>query len=176
MNDLILLAMLLDGPQHGYALKKKVGLVTGQGEMHNNLVYPLLKRFVAQGWVSWRSAHGQRGRTREMYALTAKGKKELLRRLGDFAEKDAGSPSSFRLRVSLFRLLDPATRQTILLARAAWLTMREQNLARISEALGAQGWAADVLDFMKAEIHAERRWVEHLRRKAAAPNTGKLRS
>ena len=44
MNDLLLLAMLLEGPQHGYALKKKVPLITGHGEMHNNLVYPLLKR------------------------------------------------------------------------------------------------------------------------------------
>jgi DNA-binding PadR family transcriptional regulator len=176
MNDLILLAMLLDGPQHGYALKKKVGLVTGHGEMHNNLVYPLLKRFVVQGWVSRRSASGQRGQTREMYVLTAKGKRELIRSLGNLSEKDASSPSSFRFRVSLFPLLHPSTRETILLAREAWLTKRGQNLARISEASGAEGWAAEVIDFMKTEIHTEQAWVERLRRKAAERNTGKPRS
>jgi len=81
MNDLLLLATLLGGPQHGYALKKQVGLITGQREMHNNLVYPLLRGFGQNGWISKRTAAGQRGQTREVYALTTKGKQELLRRL-----------------------------------------------------------------------------------------------
>jgi len=56
MNDLVLLAALLPGPQHGYALKKQVGMISGKPEMHNNLVYPLLHRFVQNGWVSKREA------------------------------------------------------------------------------------------------------------------------
>jgi DNA-binding PadR family transcriptional regulator len=43
MTDLILLATLLDGPKHGYELKKRAGLIFGQGmTIHNNLVYPLM--------------------------------------------------------------------------------------------------------------------------------------
>jgi DNA-binding PadR family transcriptional regulator len=165
MNDLILLALLLEGPQHGYALKKKVGLVTGHGEMHNNLVYPLLKRFVQQGWVQQRSADGQRGQTRELYALTSNGKKELVRSLGDFGPKAAGSGEAFRFRISLFPLLDPATQASILDRREQWLAQREENLGRIKDATGARGWSAEVLAFVKSELRTERKWIKQLRKR-----------
>ena len=97
MNDLLILASLLDGPQHGYALKKRIVTLTGHGPMHNNLVYPLLRRFVAASWVSRRKAPGQRGQTRELYSLTPKGKQALLLKLADFTEKDAASADSFRI-------------------------------------------------------------------------------
>ena len=67
MNDLLILASLLEGPQHGYALKKRIGTLTGHGPLHNNLFYPLLRRFVATSWVSRRKAPGQRGQTRELF-------------------------------------------------------------------------------------------------------------
>ena len=107
MTDLLLLASLLDGPQHGYALKKRLGTITGHGPLHNNVVYPLLKRFVAATWVSRRKAQGQRGQTRELYSLTPKGKQVLLSRLRDFSEKDAVSGDAFRLRIGLFAVLSP---------------------------------------------------------------------
>jgi hypothetical protein len=62
MNDLLLLAMLLGGPQHGYALKKAAGLITGQTDMHNNLVYPLLRRFVREGWVTQKKPPANAGK------------------------------------------------------------------------------------------------------------------
>jgi DNA-binding PadR family transcriptional regulator len=51
MNDLVLLAALLRQPAYGYALKKIAGLIFGNGAMHNNVVYPLLKKFTQNGWV-----------------------------------------------------------------------------------------------------------------------------
>ena len=65
MNDLLLLSLLLAGPQHGYALKKRAGLISGQPAMHNNLVYPLLRRFVENKWVKQKVAAGERGQTRQ---------------------------------------------------------------------------------------------------------------
>src|SRR5579863_9509880 len=114
MNDLLLLAALLPGPRHGYALKQQVGLLTGKAAMHNNLVYPLLRRFVENGWVRQRKAEGERGQTREVYTLTAKGKEELLRRLADYGGEEAASENGFRLRVGLFDSLNTETRQRIL--------------------------------------------------------------
>lgn len=52
-----------------------LGLVSGKSEMHNNLLYSLLRRFVESGWVSKRKGAGQRGQTREIYALTNKASK-----------------------------------------------------------------------------------------------------
>ena len=46
MNDLLLLAMLLDEPKYGYQLKREAGWITGQDALHSNLVYPLLRRFL----------------------------------------------------------------------------------------------------------------------------------
>src|SRR5450755_4785885 len=107
MNDLMLLATLLAGPQHGYALKKQAGLLSGQPAMHNNLVYPLLRRFVANAWVTRRKAPGDRGQTRQMYSLTPPGRRALLDRLTEFGESDARSPEQFHLRVGLFSVLSP---------------------------------------------------------------------
>jgi DNA-binding PadR family transcriptional regulator len=171
----MILAMLLESPQHGYALKKKVGLITGRGEMHSNLVYPLLKRFVSQGWVSRRSANGQRGQTREMYALSAKGKAELVRSLSEFGEKAAGSSDAFRFRVSLFFLLDQSTQENILQRRDAWLSRREQRFREIVEGTGARGWSKEVIEFLKKEVQAERKWIERLRRKAGKHGAGRGR-
>jgi DNA-binding PadR family transcriptional regulator len=165
MNDLIVLANLLDGPKHGYALKKRVGLISGQKEMHNNVVYPLLRRFVESRWVSKRSGPGQRGQIREVYALTNKGKQELLRRLGQFAGKEAASESNFRLRVGLFSILDSATRARILAERDESLAGREQRLVRLSSGMGLGPWGNEVVRFASRQIRAERKWISHLKRR-----------
>ena len=171
MNDLLILASLLDGPQHGYALKKRVGTITGHGAMHNNLVYPLLKRFVAAAWVSRRKAPGQRGQTRELYSLTPKGRKALLARLASFSEKDAASGDAFRLRVGLFSVLDPQKRAEILDCRVKWLERRTSVLAGIAETMALDQWADETVRFLESQVGAERKWLDRLRRlgrKAAA--------
>lgn len=166
MNDLLVLAHLLPGPQHGYALKKQVGLITGHGEMHNNLIYPLLRRFEANAWISRRTASGQRGQTREVYALTKKGRQELLRRLGEFTNREAASEEAFRLRVGLFGILDRETCDRILGQRDAWLAARQERLAHLTGALHAGRWGGEVLKFLAAQVRSERKWIARLKRKA----------
>lgn len=133
--------------------------------MHNNLVYSLLRRLVESGWVSKRKGASQRGQTREIYALTNKGKQELLRRLSDFTSKEAASEQSFHLRVGLFSVLDAGTRGAILTARDEWLAAREQRLARLSGALDLGTWGSEVVLFVLDQIRAERKWISHLQRK-----------
>jgi DNA-binding PadR family transcriptional regulator len=161
----MLLANLLGGPKHGYALKKQVGLLSGQSEMHNNLVYPLLRRFVKSGWVSQRKGPGERGQTREIYALTKKGRQELLRRLSHFTGKEAALANAFHLRVGLFKALDTEARSRILAARDKWLAAREQRLARISGALDTGPWGGEVVHFLRDQIRSERKWISRLKRK-----------
>jgi DNA-binding PadR family transcriptional regulator len=166
MNDLLLLAALLAGPQHGYALKKHVGLITGQPAMHNNLVYPLLHRFVKNAWVSKRQSAGQRGQTREVYALTAKGQQELIRRLADYPQNEVASENAFRFRAGLFSILDAETRQQILDRRDQFLAIREQHLARIAGATSPDIWGSEVVRFFRQQIRSERKWIATLARKA----------
>jgi DNA-binding PadR family transcriptional regulator len=171
MNDLILLAALFDGPKHGWALKKLAGFLTGAGDMHNNLVYPLMKKFVAEGWVRRQSEPGERGQTRGVYSLTPRGKQELQRRLESFDEKQAGSGPEFRVRVGLFSLVSRETRAHILAERDGWLASRERHFNNIRsnlDAMGAPEWGYDVVAFLLEEVRGERKWIKSLTRKSAA--------
>ncbi len=177
MNDLILLAALLDGPKHGWVLKKLGGLVTGHGDMHNNLVYPLMKKFVAQSWVRRRAEAGHRGQTRAVYALTLSGNKELLRRLNEFGEKEAASANEFRVGA-----LTSETRERILAERTAWLAAREVRFETLRQSLMAMGsapWGLEVVNFLTAEIQLERKWIAALKKKASqqtSPNSNPRKS
>lgn len=165
MNDLLILAHLLPGAQHGYALKKQVGLITGQPEMHNNLIYPRLRQFQKNGWITRRSAPGKRGQTREVYALTRAGRQELLRQLGDFSERDARSETAFRLRVGMFGVLDRETRRRILRERDQWLAARQKRVEQLTGVLVAGPWGLAVLKMLAQQIRAERKWISLLNRR-----------
>jgi len=178
MNDLILLAALMGGPQHGYALKKLAGLLLGHDDMHNNLVYPLLRRFVENSWVVKRTTDGQRGQKRDLYALTAKGKLELVQRLSRFAEKEASSEDQFRVRVGLFSVLDRDARERILDQRDRFLAWRQARLETIHSdmaVMNADAWGYSVLRFYLSQVRAERKWITALKREAAQRRKGKNR-
>src|SRR6202162_466561 len=134
MNDLMLLAILAGGPKHGYALKKQAGMALGQPDMHNNLVYPCLRRCEAHKWVTQRKTAGERGQTRQVYSLTALGHAALVDRLRQF--DDASSAEAFRLRVGLFEILDPPARKQILTTREKYLQVSEQRFVTLEESTG----------------------------------------
>ena len=164
MNDLLMLAMLFGGPTHGYALKKRAGLLTGHPDLHNNLVYPLLAKFRKSGWIHQKTADGQRGQTREVYSLTEKGKAELFRRLSAFGEKEAASDAAFRLRVGMFFALKPEIRARILEARDQFLERREQKFVHLASAVELGTWGNEVTAFLLEQARTERRWISRLRR------------
>ena len=60
---------------------------------------------------------GERGQTRQQYALSAEGRRHLFERLSDFSESDAASEEAFNLRVGLFPALKPDVREKILALR-----------------------------------------------------------
>lgn len=164
MTDLVLLSLLLDGPRYGYQLKQEAGVALGQPAIHNNIVYPLLRRFAARRWVRKRTVPGDRGQTRQLYTLTAAGRNELLRQLNAFPEREAQRDAAFQLRVSLFSVLDAASRERILAARDRVLTQRGKRLAEISEHLEIAGFSAEVINFRRRRIAAEIAWLRRLRR------------
>jgi len=75
--DLLLLAVLADGPRHGYAaieaLKTRSG---GQLDVPEGSVYPALHRLEAAGQLrsSWSTASGRR---RRVYEVTEDGRRAL---------------------------------------------------------------------------------------------------
>ena len=164
MTDLIILATLLTGAKHGYSLKRQAGLILGQENLHNNLVYPLLRRFVAKKWVSRQEVPGQRGQRRQLYSLTARGKKELIMQLSTFREQDARDSNEFRLRVGMFQVIAPEARLCILDARQAFLRSRLEKLSTIEKNFDLDRYAVEVMRRLLADSEAEIHWIEHLRR------------
>jgi PadR family transcriptional regulator PadR len=93
--DLLLLALFLDGPAHGYeivmALKERSD---GTFDLPEGTVYPALHRLESGGALrsSWNVAAGRRRRT---YELTAAGRKTLQ------GERDAWSRFAFGVNAVL---------------------------------------------------------------------------
>ena len=160
--------MLLGGPTHGYALKKRAGWLTGQKNLHNNLVYPLLGKFRQAGWINQKTGKGQRGQTREVYSLTAKGKAELLRRLQEFTDRDAGSDSAFRLRIGMFFALEAEARTRILQARDSYLEQREEKYTHLASVMDLGKWGGETTAFLRDQVRAERKWISRLKKLSAS--------
>jgi len=164
MTDLMILAMLLPGPKHGYQLKREAGIILGHEALHNNLVYPLLRRFMNNKWVNRKTVPGERGQTRHQYSLTALGRRELVARLSSFTGQDAGSPDAFRLRVGLFWLLQPEIRGRIMEAREKVLRARMAHMTNVQANFSLDRYAGEVTARMRAEAESELDWIAHLRR------------
>lgn len=164
MTDLVLLATLLDGPKHGYQLKKQAGMIFGQRVLHNNLVYPLLRRFMASGWVTRKTVPGERGQKRQQYAITAAGMQALVERLSDFSDEAAYSHDGFRLRVALFPLLAEETRGRILSAREAALRDVDGRMEAVQKTAELSLYPGEVLQFTRAQLARELAWIHRLQK------------
>ncbi|HEY1801263.1 MAG TPA: helix-turn-helix transcriptional regulator [Terriglobales bacterium] len=164
MTDLIILATLLPGPKHGYQLKHEAGLIIGQQAIHNNLVYPLLRRFMSKGWVSKKVVPGERGQTRQQYTLTAAGRKELIARLSTFDEQEARSGDEFRVRVGLFAVLPHEVRERILKRRKEYLHGQTEKFARLQENIEVGTYGGEVIDHLRQMGSLQLKWIERLQR------------
>ena len=163
MNDLIILSLLVKGPKHGYRLKQDAALFSGTQRLHNNTVYPLLKRYQKQGWITRKEADGERGQTRLLYSLTAAGRKVLIEKLAGFSEEDAASSQAFQLRVGLFGLLGKPEREHILALRDRRLSGRIEILQQIGDSAEIDEWGATTVRFTTKQRQLERKWIGQLR-------------
>ncbi len=162
MNDIIILSLLLEGPKHGYRLKQDAAMFSSEQQLHNNTIYPLLKRFLKSRWITQQQADGERGQTRLLYALTKAGRQVLVDKLTDFSESDAIHPHAFQLRVGLFGLLDTPTRRRILELRDSHLSARLDRVRQIAKAHIIEGWPASSMQHVMKQIQLERRWIAQL--------------
>jgi DNA-binding PadR family transcriptional regulator len=75
--DVLLLAVLEDGPRHGYAVKEALrDRSGGRFDLPTGTIYPALHRLERAGLItgSWSTVDGRRRRT---YRLTPKGQRRL---------------------------------------------------------------------------------------------------
>lgn len=78
MPSYIVLAALLDGPLHGYAIVRRAAeLSDGEVRPSTGTLYAVLERAIAEGLVVAGEPYVEQGRGRRDYALTPEGRREL---------------------------------------------------------------------------------------------------
>jgi len=160
--DILILICLRTGPVHGYEIKKRVErIVGGDAPLNNNLLYPALKRFEAEGAVA--RAEGAGRADRRVYRLTDRGETTLHALLRTFTPELARDEAEFLTRVASFHLLDEPTRLRILRTREVVLQghlAHHEDLLRETERVAHPG--GGVLQFKMRQIEQELAWIAAL--------------
>lgn len=78
----MILAVLRDGPQHGYAIVREVNRRTGDAfQFKQGTLYPVLYTLEQDGLIVGQWQHLERERPRKVYTITDAGHAELARKL-----------------------------------------------------------------------------------------------
>ncbi len=169
-SEIVILAMLHQGPRHGYEIKKDVErALGGMVPLNNKTLYLTLKRFEEMGAVT-RQVIPQEGKpNRHLYQLTERGIELLHAHLRDFEPEQAGADAEFFTRVSFFDLLEAHEREAILTRRLAYLEaclkylQKLQHLADTQDCPDTSGLsmssAQRVLAFHIRRVRDEYQWI-----------------
>jgi len=161
--DVVILGHLAKEPCHGYELRRRVEAATGFG-LHNNALYPALRRFEEAGAVTKTTQPQEGGRPpRLVYTITGTGREMLHDLLADLPAAQAGDDAEFLARLGQFELLTPAERCAVLDARLAALSARAAHLAGLADASRGHPWGAVVVAELARRTAADQAWVARMR-------------
>jgi DNA-binding PadR family transcriptional regulator len=167
--EIFALSILRTGPVHGYELKHRVQRPSLTA-LSNNSLYPMLRRFEADGLVT-RSTEEQEGKpARNVYAITDAGRERLRSLLWSLPPELAASDEEFLVRVSFFHEIPEDNQAAIIAAREAVLAAsRAQVTALLDEIDPAPRteWRARVMNHVLETIDDERTWIAELAKEAA---------
>jgi len=97
--DLLILRTLIFGQQHGQGIARAIQDTSGQELLvEHGALYPALQRLEDRGWISAKWGVSSNNRKARFYALTAAGRKQLVRETTKWK----------RLSAAIARILDPA--------------------------------------------------------------------
>jgi DNA-binding PadR family transcriptional regulator len=169
--EILILRRLRSGPAHGYELRKRVEQTTGV-VLHNNSLYPALKRFEEAGAVT-KTAQPQGGRPpRLVYTLTDVGHELLHDMLADFPPEQAADEGEFLARLGQFSLLNPAERAVVLAARTRAVRDQLAHLETMLDLATAHGerWGELVTAELIGRHSRELSWLTELADLATHPD------
>lgn len=158
--ELLILRHLSRQPAHGYELRKSVEATT-DFVLHNNSLYPALRRFEEAGAVV-KTAHPQQGRPpKHVYEITGTGRELLHDLLVDLPVERAADEAEFLTRLGMFDQLTPSERRCVLDARLAALEARRTKLT--GQAAQARApWGAAIVAELLRRIDREVAWLQSL--------------
>jgi DNA-binding PadR family transcriptional regulator len=166
--EILILRHLSARPAHGYELRKRVEATAGY-LLHNNSLYPALRRFEQAGAVT-KTEQSQEGRpAKYVYELTGTGREMLRELLAELPPEDADDDVEFFTRLGQFDLLEPAERQAVLAARGRALQTRIGHLSVMRELARDDRWAARSVGELLRRAEQELDWLAELGREAELP-------
>ena len=81
----LILSLLVKSESYGYALIQEVKRLSGERvEWTDGMLYPVLHRMEANGWIKSRWAEAENGRKRKYYSITKNGGKALKAKRDDW--------------------------------------------------------------------------------------------
>jgi DNA-binding PadR family transcriptional regulator len=164
--DILILAMIRDTPRHGYDIKKRVGGVLGLGvSLNNNILYPALRRFEAEGAVKSKLQQQDGSPARRVFQLTARGDELLRNMLEDFPAERAESDPEFLVRLAFFDLVDREVRLDILATRRQVLQDGLDHVGRMRKLLDPKRdrYPVSLVDFLLDRLDREIVWIDGLK-------------
>ena len=137
--------------------------------LHNNSLYPALRRFDEAGAVT-KATEPQEGRPpRLVYTLTEVGRELLHDMLADLPAEQAADPSEFMARLGQFSLLNSAERAGVLASRARAVRGQLTHYQAMRELAAARGerWGALATAELIRRHEQELAWLAELGELAA---------
>jgi DNA-binding PadR family transcriptional regulator len=166
--EILILRHLNRRPAHGYELRKRVERTVGV-TLHNNSLYPALKRFEEAGAVTRTPEPSERGRPpRQVYTLTPVGRELLHDMLADLPPEQARDDTEFLARLGQFGLLSAPERLAVLDARTRALHDRLHHFDDMHALSREDPWGAAVTSELIRRDQAELAWIDGLREQAAS--------
>jgi DNA-binding PadR family transcriptional regulator len=168
--EILILRRLRGGPAHGYELRKRVEQTTGV-VLHNNSLYPALKRFEEAGAVT-KATEPQPGRPpRLVYTLTDVGHELLHDMLAELPADQAADPAEFTARLGQFSLLTSDERARVLAARTRAVHAELAHLETMQDLATThrERWGAIVTAELIRRHQQELTWLADLSDLAAQP-------
>jgi DNA-binding PadR family transcriptional regulator len=169
--EILILRRLRSGPAHGYELRKRVEQTTGV-VLHNNSLYPALRRFEEAGAVT-KTALPQEGRPpRLVYTLTEVGHELLHDMVADFPPEQAADEGEFMARLGQFSFLNSSERAVVLAARTRAVREQLAHFRTMHELATASGerWGVLVTAELIRRHSRELAWLAELEELAAQPD------
>ena len=160
--EILILRRLRGRPTHGYELRKRVEETTGF-LLHNNSLYPALRRFEEAGAVT-KTSEPQEGRPpRLVYTLTAVGQELLHDMLAELPPDQAGDETEFLARLGQFAEINSNERAGVLASRTQAVQAQLAHYRAMHELSDRAGqWGALVTAELIRRHEQELAWLAEL--------------
>lgn len=164
--EFALLGFLLQGPLHGYELRKRLSAIYGPFRaLSFSVLYPQLRRMVIAGLIEEKvgTPKGRSRRVRIVYAITDKGEKHF-NKTTEIAGPDSWEDEGFEVRFAFFSPTPTANRLRILEGRIRRLKDKS-DLLRDEINRGSVGLDKYLIEWRRHSLESVDReitWLEEM--------------